>query len=94
VHRAVPLPIFIYENPKYSGIRSAGLAMVNNVPALKGIKVAYGQGALLEYGQLLSMFCFHRQRGLFGLVPLASRHINPPTSFVPTLRRVVQRAGS
>src|SRR6266436_4692685 len=56
VHRAVPLPIFIYENPKYSGISvppNLAVRMKEQVPTLKGIKVAYGQGALLEYVRLL-----------------------------------------
>jgi len=88
--KAVPLPIFIYENPKYSGISIApGLAvrMKEQVPALKGIKVAYGQGALLEYVRLLpDVSVFTGNADLFGLVPFGvAGMINPPTSFVPEL---------
>jgi dihydrodipicolinate synthase/N-acetylneuraminate lyase len=86
----VPLPIFIYENPKYSGISvPPGLAvrMKEQVPALKGIKVAYGQGALLEYVRLLpDVAVFTGNADLFGLVPFGlAGMINPPTSFVPEL---------
>ena len=90
VAKAVQLPIFIYENPKYSGISvPPGLAvrMKEQVPALKGIKVAYGQGALLEYVRLLPGVCvFTGNADLFGLVPFGlAGMINPPTSFVPEL---------
>ena len=90
VHRAVPLPIFIYENPKYSGISippGLALRMKEQVPALKGIKVAYGQGALLEYVRLLpDVSVFTGNADLFGLVPFGvAGMINPPTSFVPEL---------
>jgi dihydrodipicolinate synthase/N-acetylneuraminate lyase len=90
VAKAVPVPIFIYENPKYSGISvPPGLAvrMKDQVPALKGIKVAYGQGALLEYVRLLpDVSVFTGNADLFGLVPFGlAGMINPPTSFVPEL---------
>jgi dihydrodipicolinate synthase/N-acetylneuraminate lyase len=90
VAKAVPLPIFIYENPKYSGISvPPGLAvrMKQQVPTLKGIKVAYGQGALLEYVRLLpDVSVFTGNADLFGLVPFGlAGMINPPTSFVPEL---------
>src|SRR5437867_9936652 len=90
VAKAVALPIFIYENPKYSGISvTLGLAvrMKEQVPALKGIKVAYGQGALLEYVRLLpDVSVFTGNADLFGLVPFGlAGMINPPTSFVPEL---------
>jgi dihydrodipicolinate synthase/N-acetylneuraminate lyase len=90
VAKAVPLPIFIYENPKYSGISvPPGLAVriKDQVPALKGIKVAYGQGALLEYVRLLpDVSVFTGNADLFGLVPFGlAGMINPPTSFVPEL---------
>ena len=90
VAKAMPLPIFIYENPKYSGISIApGLAvrMKEQVPTLKGIKVAYGQGALLEYVRLLpDVSVFTGNADLFGLVPFGvAGMINPPTSFVPEL---------
>jgi dihydrodipicolinate synthase/N-acetylneuraminate lyase len=90
VAKAVPLPIFIYENPKYSGISvppGMALRMKEQVPTLKGIKVAYGQGALLEYVRLLpEVSVFTGNADLFGLVPFGlAGMINPPTSFVPEL---------
>jgi dihydrodipicolinate synthase/N-acetylneuraminate lyase len=90
VHQAVSLPIYIYENPKYSGISiPPGLAvrMKEQIPALQGIKVAYGQGALLEYVRLLpDVSVFTGNADLFGLVPFGlAGMINPPTSFVPEL---------
>ena len=90
VHKAVPLPIYIYENPKYSGISippGFALRMKEQVPALKGIKVAYGQGALLEYVRLLpDVSVFTGNADLFGLVPFGvAGMINPPTSFVPEI---------
>jgi dihydrodipicolinate synthase/N-acetylneuraminate lyase len=90
VYKAVSLPIYIYENPKYSGISippALALRMKEQVPALKGIKVAYGQGALLEYVRLLpDVSVFTGNADLFGLVPFGlAGMINPPTSFVPEL---------
>jgi dihydrodipicolinate synthase/N-acetylneuraminate lyase len=90
VHKAVSLPIYIYENPKYSGISIAprfAVRMKEQVPALQGIKVAYGQGALLEYVRLLpDVAVFTGNADLFGLVPFGlAGMINPPTSFVPEL---------
>src|SRR5262245_21781158 len=90
VAKAVPLPIFIYENPKYSGISvppALAVRMKGQVPALKGIKVAYAQGALLEYVRLLpDVSVFTGNADLFGLVPFGlAGMINPPTSFVPEL---------
>jgi dihydrodipicolinate synthase/N-acetylneuraminate lyase len=90
VAKAVPLPIFIYENPKYSGISVPprfAVRMKQQVPTLKGIKVAYGQGALLEYVRLLpDVSVFTGNADLFGLVPFGvAGMINPPTSFVPEL---------
>ena len=90
VANAVPLPIFIYENPKYSGISippALAVRMKEHVPMLKGIKVAYGQGALLEYVRLLpDVSVFTGNADLFGLVPFGvAGMINPPTSFVPEL---------
>jgi dihydrodipicolinate synthase/N-acetylneuraminate lyase len=90
VHKTVSLPIYIYENPKYSGISippGLALRMKEQVPALKGIKVAYGQGALLEYVRLLpDVSVFTGNADLFGLVPFGvAGMINPPTSFVPEL---------
>jgi len=90
VHKTVPLPIYIYENPKYSGLSippALALRMKEKVPALAGIKVAYGQGALLEYVRLLpDVSVFTGNADLFGLVPFGvAGMINPPTSFVPEL---------
>ncbi|HWP58650.1 MAG TPA: dihydrodipicolinate synthase family protein [Candidatus Acidoferrales bacterium] len=95
--KAVPLPIFIYENPKYSGISippGLALRMKEHVPALEGIKVAYGQGALLEYVRLLpDVSVFTGNANLFGLVPFGvAGMINPPTSFVPELCVALWRA--
>ena len=61
--------------------------MKQQVPTLKGIKVAYGQGALLEYVKLLpDVSVFTGNADLFGLVPFGlAGMINPPTSFVPEL---------
>jgi dihydrodipicolinate synthase/N-acetylneuraminate lyase len=97
VSKAVPLPIYIYENPKYSGISippGLALRMKEKVPALKGIKVAYGQGALLEYVRLLpDVSVFTGNADLFGLVPFGvAGMINPPTSFVPELCVALFRA--
>jgi dihydrodipicolinate synthase/N-acetylneuraminate lyase len=97
VAKAVPLPIFIYENPKYSGISVPppfALRIKEQVPALKGIKVAYGQGALLEYVRLLpDVSVFTGNADLFGLVPFGlAGMINPPTSFVPELCVALWRA--
>ena len=90
VHRAVSLPLFIYENPKYSGISippGFALRMKEEVAALSGIKVAYGQGALLEYVRLLpEISVFTGNADLFGLVPFGvAGMINPPTSFAPEI---------
>jgi 4-hydroxy-tetrahydrodipicolinate synthase len=90
VAKAVPLAIFIYENPKYSGISvppNFAVRMKEQVSTLKGIKVAYGQGALLEYVRLLpDVSVFTGNADLFGLVPFGlAGMINPPTSFVPEL---------
>jgi dihydrodipicolinate synthase/N-acetylneuraminate lyase len=90
VAKTVPVPIFIYENPKYSGISippGFAVRMKEQVPTLKGIKVAYGQGALLEYVRLLpDVSVFTGNADLFGLVPFGlAGMINPPTSFVPEL---------
>jgi dihydrodipicolinate synthase/N-acetylneuraminate lyase len=90
VHKAVALPIYIYENPKYSGISIApgfAVRMKEQVPALQGIKVAYGQGALLEYVRLLpDVAVFTGNADLFGLVPFGvAGMINPPTSFAPEI---------
>ena len=63
------------------------MRMKEQVPALKGIKVAYGQGALLEYVRLLpDVSVFTGNADLFGLVPFGvAGMINPPTSFVPEI---------
>ena len=91
VAQAVPLPIFIYENPKYSGISippEFAVRMKQEVPAIRGIKVAYGAGALLEYVRLFppDVSVFTGNADLFGLVPFGlAGMINPPTSFLPEL---------
>jgi len=91
VSQAVPLPIFIYENPKYSGISippQFAMRMKEQVPAIQGIKVAYGMGALLEYVRLFpgDVSVFTGNADIFGLVPFGlAGMINPPTSFLPEL---------
>jgi len=91
VATAVPLPIFIYENPKYSGISISpefGLRLKEAVPTIRGIKVAYGAGAMPEYVRLFppDVSVFTGNADLFGLVPFGvAGMINPPTSFVPEL---------
>jgi 4-hydroxy-tetrahydrodipicolinate synthase len=91
VAQAMPLPIFIYENPKYSGISiSPELArrIKEEIPAIRGIKVAYGMGALLEYVRLFppDVSVFTGNADLFGVVPFGvAGMINPPTSFLPEL---------
>jgi len=88
---AVSAPIFIYENPKYSGISISpdlALRMKQAIPAIRGIKVAYGMGGMLEYVRLLSpdVSIFTGNADLFGLLPFGlAGMINPPTSFVPEL---------
>ncbi len=52
VSEAAPLPIFIYENPKYCGISISpefGVTLKQAVPAIRGMKVAYGAGAMADY---------------------------------------------
>lgn len=88
---AVHLPIFIYENPKYSGISISpqfGQTMKAEIPAIRGIKVAYGAGAMLDYIKLFpdDVSVFTGNADIFGLVPFGiAGMINPPTSFVPEL---------
>lgn len=88
---AVPLPIFIYENPKYSGISISpqfGKTMKDEIPAIRGMKVAYGAGAMLDYIKLFpdDVAVFTGNADIFGLVPFGvAGMINPPTSFVPEL---------
>jgi len=91
VARAVPLPIFIYENPKYSGISISpqfGQRMKEEIPAIRGMKVAYGAGAMMDYVALFpsDVSVFTGNADIFGLVPFGvAGMINPPTSFVPEL---------
>ena len=88
---AVTLPIFIYENPKYSGISirpELAVRMKETIPTIRGIKVAYGMGALLEYVRLFppDVSVFTGNADLFGLVPFGvAGMINPPTSFLPEI---------
>jgi len=91
VARSVPLPIFIYENPKYSGISISpqfGQRMKEEIPTIRGMKVAYGAGAMLDYVKLFpaDVAVFTGNADIFGLVPFGvAGMINPPTSFVPEL---------
>ncbi len=88
---AISPPIFIYENPKYSGISirpELALRMKETIPSIRGIKVAYGMGAMLEYVRLFppDVSVFTGNSDLFGLVPFGvAGMINPPTSFLPEL---------
>lgn len=88
---AVSLPIFIYENPKYSGISISpelGRRMKEAIPTIRGIKVAYGMGSMLDYIRLFpqDVSVFTGNADLFGLVPFGlAGMINPPTSFIPEL---------
>lgn len=88
---AVSLPIFIYENPKYSGISISpelGRRMKEAIPTIRGIKVAYGMGSMLDYVRLFppDVSVFTGNADLFGLVPFGlAGMINPPTSFIPEL---------
>lgn len=88
---AAPLPVFIYENPKYSGISIAprfAQRMKEEIPAIRGIKVAYGAGAMLDYVRLFppDVSVFTGNADLFGLAPFGvAGMINPPTGFVPEL---------
>lgn len=87
----VPLPIFIYENPKYTGISISpdfARKMKEEIPTIRGIKVAYGMGSMLDYVRLFppDVSVFTGNADLFGLVPFGlAGMINPPTSFIPEL---------
>lgn len=91
VSAAVSLPIFIYENPKYSGISVTpefAARMKEAIPSIQGIKVAYGKGDLVDYVRLFppDVSVFTGNADLFGTVPFGvAGMINPPTSFVPDL---------
>ncbi|HKA32546.1 MAG TPA: dihydrodipicolinate synthase family protein [Candidatus Binatia bacterium] len=98
VAQAVSLPIYIYENPKYSGISvppDFAKRMKEQIPTIRGIKVAYGAGALLEYVRLFppDVSVFTGNADLFGLVPFGlAGMINPLTSFLPELSVSLWRA--
>ena len=86
-----PLPIFIYENPKYCGISITpefGVILKHEVPTIRGIKVSYGDGAMEDYVKLFpsDVSVFTGNADIFGLIPFGvSGMINPPTSSVPEL---------
>lgn len=88
---AAPLPIFIYENPKYCGISISpdfGVRLKKEVPSIRGIKVAYGAGAMADYVKLFpdDVSVFTGNSDIFGLVPFGiAGMINPPTAAVPEL---------
>jgi dihydrodipicolinate synthase/N-acetylneuraminate lyase len=98
VSDAAPLPIFIYENPKYCGISISpefGVALKQAVPAIRGMKVAYGAGAMADYVRLFpeDVSVFTGNADIFGLVPFGvAGMINPPTSSVPELCVALYRA--
>ena len=91
VSDAAPLPIFIYENPKYRGISISpefGVTLKREVPAIRGMKVAYGAGAMADYVKLFpdDVSVFTGNADIFGLAPFGvAGMINPPTSSVPEL---------
>ncbi len=90
VGEATPLPVFIYENPRYAGISikpDLAVRMKEAIPSIKGIKVAYGLGSMLDYVRLLpDVAVFTGNADLFGLAPFGlAGMINPPTSFAPEL---------
>ena len=91
VSDAAPLPIFIYENPKYCGISISpefGVTLKREVPAIRGMKVAYGAGAMADYVKLFpdDVSVFTGNADIFGLAPFGvAGMINPPTSSVPEL---------
>ncbi len=91
VSDAAPLPIFIYENPKYCGISISpefGVILKREVPAIRGMKVAYGAGAMADYVKLFpdDVSVFTGNADIFGLAPFGvAGMINPPTSSVPEL---------
>jgi len=91
VAEACPLPIYIYENPKYCGISISpdfGVTLKKEVPSIKGIKVSYGDGAMEDHVKYFpdDVSVFTGNADLFGLVPFGvSGMINPPTSSVPEL---------
>src|ERR1041384_6551757 len=69
--------------------------MKEQIPTIRGIKVAYGAGALLEYVRLFpsGVSVFTGNPALFGLVPFGvAGMINPPTSFLPELSVGLWRA--
>ncbi len=91
VAEACPLPIYIYENPKYCGISISpdfGVTLKKEVSTIKGIKVSYGDGAMEDYVKLFpeDVSVFTGNADIFGLVPFGiAGMINPPTSSVPEL---------
>ncbi len=91
VAEACPLPIYIYENPKYCGISISpdfGVKLKEAVPTIRGIKVSYGDGAMEDYVKYFpdDVSVFTGNADLFGLVPFGvAGMINPPTSSVPEL---------
>lgn len=91
VSDAAPLPIYIYENPKYCGISISpefGVKMKKEIPAIRGIKVAYGAGAMADYVKMFpdDVSVFTGNGDIFGLVPFGvAGMINPPTAAVPEL---------
>jgi dihydrodipicolinate synthase/N-acetylneuraminate lyase len=98
IAEAVALPIYIYENPKYCGISISpefGVELKKQVPTIRGMKVAYGAGAMEDYVRLFpgDVSVFTGNADIFGLVPFGvAGMINPPTSSVPELCVALYRA--
>ncbi len=98
VSDATPLPIFVYENPKYCGISISpefGVTLKQAVPLIRGMKVAYGAGAMADYVKMFpdDVSVFTGNADIFGLVPFGvAGMINPPTSAVPELCEALYQA--
>lgn len=98
VSDAADLPIYIYENPKYCGISISpefGVELKAAVPNIRGMKVAYGAGAMADYVKMFpdDVSVFTGNGDIFGLVPFGvAGMINPPTSSVPELCVALYRA--
>jgi dihydrodipicolinate synthase/N-acetylneuraminate lyase len=98
VSDAAPLPIFIYENPKYCGISISpefGVTLKREVPAIRAMKVAYGAGEMADYVKMFpdDVSVFTGNGDIFGLVPFGiAGMINPPTSAVPELCEALYQA--
>ena len=98
VSDAAALPIFIYENPKYCGISISpefGVTLKKEVPLIRAMKVAYGDGEMADYVKMFpdDVSVFTGNGDIFGLMPFGvAGMINPPTSAVPELCEALYQA--